>query len=107
MPAGRQWTGFGFAITHDAGDEQVRIVKHRSKGVAQGISQLTALMNGARCLRSYVTGDAPGKGELFEEPAHAFFVLRDIREALAVTALQIGVTDQSRASMPRTRDVNH
>ncbi len=45
MPAGGQRTGFRFAVAHDAGDDQVRIVEGRAIGVGQGIAQLASFVN--------------------------------------------------------------
>ena len=34
MPGGGQWPGFGFAITHHTGYNQIGIIHHRAKGMA-------------------------------------------------------------------------
>ena len=64
VPAGGQGAGFRFAIAHDAGDDQVRIVERGAISVQQRIPQFTAFVDGARRFRRYVAGDPVGPGEL-------------------------------------------
>ena len=51
--------------------------------------------------------NATREGELSEEPFHALFVGCDIRIHLAIGSLEIRIRDQPRASVPRTRDIDH
>src|SRR6266478_8805227 len=51
--------------------------------------------------------DASGKRKLREEPLHALLVGRNIWINFAVRALQIGVRDKARPSMPGAGDVDH
>ena len=67
MPRRGQWPGFRFTITHDAGDDEIGIIKHRAEGMTERITQLATFMNGARRFRGNMTRDAAGKGELLEQ----------------------------------------
>ena len=51
MPCGGQWSGLGFAVADDAGDDQLRIVERGPEGMADRITQLAPLMNRSRRLR--------------------------------------------------------
>ena len=62
VPARGQRAGLGLAVTHDAGDDQVRVVERRAIGVAQAVAQLAPLVDRARCLGSDVSwGCRPGR----------------------------------------------
>ena len=106
VPAGGERAGFRFAIADDAGDEQVGIVERRAESVRQRVTQLAALMNRAGCLRRDVARNAAGKGELFEQPLHPVFILRDVGIDFAVGAFQVGVRHQSRPAVARPGDVD-
>ncbi len=64
-------------------------------------------MNRAGGFRSDVTGNAAGERKLFEQSAHPFLVLGDIRVVLAVRAFEINIGDQRRPAMARTRHIQH
>ncbi len=53
-----------------------------------------------------MTRDATGEGELFEQPFHPIFVLRDDRVHFGVGALQIRVGHNPRTAVARTDNVN-
>src|ERR1035437_6297146 len=106
MPAGRQRAGLGLAVADDAANEQVRVVECRAEGMRQRIAELAALMDGARCLRRDVAGNAAWERELAEQLAHALLVLRDARVELGVAALEVRVGDQSRTAVPGADDVD-
>src|SRR5262245_37682825 len=61
-------------------------------------------MDGARRFGGHVTRDTTRKGELLEQPLHAFLVLRDERIHFTVGAFEVGVGDYARGPVPRTRD---
>ena len=76
MPAGGQRAGLGLAVADDAGDQQVRVVEGGSVGVAQGVAQLAALVDGAGRLRRHVAGNPAREAELAEEGLHPVLVAR-------------------------------
>src|SRR6185503_21007073 len=45
VPRGREWPCFGFAITHDGRDYQVRIIERCATRVRQNVAQLATLVN--------------------------------------------------------------
>ena len=94
MPARGQRAGLGLAVAHDAGDDQVRVVERRAKGVAQAVAELAPLVDRAGRLGSDVAGDAARERELLEEFLHPRLVLGDVRVELAVGPLQVHVADQ-------------
>ncbi len=107
MPARGQRAGLGFAVADDAGDDQIRVVERRAKGVAQAVAQLAPLVDRARCLGSDVTGDAAREGELLEELLHPRHVLGDVRVDLAVRSLEVHVADERRPAVAGPGDVDH
>ena len=88
VPGSGQRAGLGLAVAHHAGGDQVGVVKHRAEGVGQAVTQLAALIDGARDLRRHVAGDAAGEGELLEQLFHALLILADVGIDLAVGAVQ-------------------
>ena len=66
MPRGGQRPGFGLAVSHDAGDEQVGIIESRAECVRNRIAELATLVDRTRCLRCNVTGYAARERKLFE-----------------------------------------
>ena len=107
MPARGQRAGFRLAVANDAGDDQVRIVEGRAIGVCQGIAQLAAFVDRARCFRRDVARNAVRPGELAEEPVQSGSAAFDRRIALRVGAFQIGMRHQAGTAMPRADDVDH
>ena len=71
------------------------------------VTQLTALVDGARSLRRTVARNAAREGELLEHLLHAFLILADVRIYLAVASIQISVGDQEVAAMTRTGKKDH
>ena len=51
MPGRGQRSGLRLAIADHAGDDEPGVVEHRTKGMAQRITKLTAFMYGARTFR--------------------------------------------------------
>ena len=107
MPAGGQRAGFGLAIAHHAGHDQVGVVERRAVGVHQGITQFPAFVDGSGRFRRYVTGNAARERELGEQFFHALLVLGNSRISLAVAALQVSVGYYPRCAVTGTGDVNH
>ena len=58
-------------------------------------------------LRSDVTPNPTGEGELLEESPHALGVARDVRIELAVGPFQVGVGHQGGATVARTGNEDH
>src|SRR5207248_10233826 len=105
-PAGREWTGFGFAIADYTTHQQIRIVERRARSMAQRISQLASFMDRARSLRRVMAGNPAREGKLFEQPPHAFFALLNIGIKLAIRAFEIGIGDHAWPAVSRAADVN-
>ena len=61
MPRRRQWTGFSLAIADDTGDDEIRIVKHRTERMAEGVTQFAALVDRTGRLRRGVARNAAGE----------------------------------------------
>ncbi len=88
MPGGRERSCLRFAVTDDAGDHEIRIVEGRPEGVGERVAQLAAFVDRSGNIRGAMARNTAGKGELFEQPLHARFVLTDVRIKLAVASLQ-------------------
>ena len=107
LPGRGQWAGLGLAVAHHAGGDQVGVVQYGAKGVGQGVSQLTALVDRAGGLRRHMAGDAAGEGELLEEFLQAFQILADVGIDLAVGPLQIGLGHWGVAAVAGAGEVDH
>ena len=107
LPGRRQRPGLGLAVADDAGDNQGGIVERRAEGVAEGIAEFAAFVNGARRRGGHMARNTAGKRKLLEQPLHSGFVLADVGIDLAVAAFEVGVGDERRAAMARAGDVNH
>jgi hypothetical protein len=107
MPARRQRARLRLAVSDDAAHDQVSVVESRSVGVRERISELPALVNRSRCLRSDVARDPARVGELPEQPAQPLLAVADVRVHLGVGALEVGVGDESRPAVPRPGHVEH
>src|SRR4029077_13436095 len=102
-----QRPGLRLTVPDNTGDDQVRVVERGAEGVRQRVTELAALMDGARCLRRDVAGHTAGEGEPPEQLAHARAVLRHTRPDLAVAALQPGVGQRGRAAVTWPDDQEH
>ena len=107
MPGGGQGAGLRLPVTHHAGGNQVRVVHHRPEGVGQGVAQLASLVDGAGGLGGGVAGDAPGEGELAEQPLHARLVPADVGVDLAVGAVQIVLGHDGVAPVAGAGQIDH
>src|SRR5689334_18129085 len=107
MPARRQRAGLRLAVTDDARNDQVRVVEGRSIGVRNGVAELTSLMDRSGRFRRDMAWNAAGKRELSEQALHPLLVGGDVRINLAVSALEVGVCDQTRPAMARAGNVDH
>ncbi len=106
VPAGRQRSGLGFAVTDDGDHEQVGVVEGRPVGVRQRVAQFATLVDGAGCLRGDVRRDTAGEGELAEQPAQALGVRSDVGVGLGVGAVEVGVGDQAGTAVAGSGDVD-
>src|SRR5262245_5102260 len=106
MPTGREWPGLALAVANYAAGDQFRIIEGRAVGVDQGIAQLSAFMNRARCLRSGMTRDAARKRELLEELSQAFFILLNVWIEFCIGTFKVRVRHYARPAMPRPADIN-
>ena len=104
VPAGRQRTGLGLTVPHDAADEQVGVVEGRSVRVDQRVAELAALVDGARRLWRDVAGDAAREGELPEQPPQPFLIGRHARVHLTIGALEIGAGHEAGPTVPGPGD---
>src|ERR1043166_2206282 len=107
MPTCRKWPSFALAIANYAAGDQVRIVKDCAVGMDQGIAQLSAFMNRARCLWSGVTRDAARKRELLEELFQTFFILLNVWIEFCIGAFKVSVRHNPRPAVARPADINH
>ena len=107
LPRGCQRAGLCFAVAYGDSSNQIRIVVYCAKCVRDGVTQLAALIDGTRGLRSNMACDAAWEGELLEQALHALQVLAYVRVNFAVGAFQIGVCNKEVAAMSRTGQQNH
>src|ERR1043166_1449906 len=105
MPTGRERPGLALAITNHAAGDQVRIIEDRAVGVDQGIAQLSAFMNRARCLRSGMTWDAARKRELLKELFQTFFILLNVWIEFCISAFKVSVRHNPRPAVSRPADI--
>ncbi len=107
VPTCRERPGLGLAIAYHAGHNQIGIVEGRAVRVHQRVAQLAALVDGARRLRSHVTGNAVGPAELPEQPLDAVLVLTNIWIDLGIRTFKIRVRDNPRSAMSRADHEDH
>src|ERR1700730_15880794 len=77
LPATFERTGLRLAISHDANHEQIRVIEGSSESVQNCVSQLAALVNGIRQMRTAVTRHAARSGKLPKKKSHSGSVLGD------------------------------
>ncbi len=107
VPGGRQRAGFGFAIAHHRGDDELRIVERSAASVRQHVAQLTAFVDRTGSFRRAVAADPAGEGELLEELAHPLFVLALVGIDFRVGAFQVNRPQHTRSAMPRSGHEYH
>ena len=107
VPRGRERPGLGFAVTHDAGDNQIGIVERHAVGVRETVAKLAAFVDGAWCFWRDVAADVAGEGELLEELLHPFRVLALVGINLGVRPLEIRRPQHARCAVARSGDENH
>ncbi len=107
MPRRRQRPGLGLAVADDTRHDQIGIIKHRAERMADGITQLTALVNGPGRFGRSVTGNAAGKRELDKKFSQPCFILADVGINLAVGPFEVSISHDRRTAVPRTGHVDH
>ena len=98
------WSRLRFAIADHAGNQQAGIVECGTVRMRQGISQLSAFMNGSGSLRSDMTRNTTGKRELAKETPHSLTITADIRIYLAVRPVQPGIRQNCGTTVARPPD---
>src|SRR6185312_10035616 len=78
VPTGREGTSLRFAVADYARDQQIRVVECCAASVAERVAEFSTFVNGSRCFRCVVAGNAARKRELLEQPLHPFFTLLNI-----------------------------
>ena len=107
MPGRGQGTRLRFAVAHDTGCDQIRVVEYGAEGVSQRIAQFAALVDGARRFRCHVAGDAAGEGELLKQFLHAFCVPGDVRIHFRIGAVQPVLGHHGVAAVSGAGQVDH
>ena len=107
MPARCQRSSLRFAVADDTGNDQIGVVEGRSVGMRKGVAEFAAFVNRTGRLRRNVARNAAREGELGEQALQPFFIGRNVRINLAVSALEVGVRDQAGPAMPRAGDIDH
>ena len=106
VPARGERACLGLAVAHDAGDDQVGVVEGGAERVDEGVPELAALVDRARHLRRDVARDPARERELAEQRPEPRLVLGDVRVALGVRPLEVGVRDERRPAVTRTGHVD-
>ena len=106
MPCGRQRPGFSFSIADHAGNDEVRIVKGRTKGMGKSIAEFAALMDGSRHIGRGMAGYTARERKLPEQFLHSRLIERDVWIEFTIRAFEIGIGDHCRAAMARPTDID-
>src|ERR1035437_8094927 len=106
VPTRGERSGFGFAITDHATNDQVRVVECGAVSVRQGVPELAALVDRAGRLGCHMAGNPPWEGELSEQAAQALGVEGDIRVDLTVGPLEVRVGNDTRPAVAGAHDVD-
>ena len=107
VPRGRKRSCLRLAVADHAGGDQIGIVRHRAKGVGEGVAQLAALVNGAGGLGRNMARDAAGERKALEELLHALLIAGDVGVDLGVAAVEPVLRDHGVAAVAGTGEVDH
>src|SRR5262249_22340560 len=107
LPAAGERPRLGLAIADDTGGDQPGIVERGAVRVRERIAELAPLVDRAGGFGRNVTGNASGKRKLLEQALHALLVLRYLRIALGVGALEVGIRDERRPTVARPGHEQH
>lgn len=100
MPGSREWPGFRFAVTYHADGNQVRIIKYRSIGMRQAITELASFVDGAWRFRGAMTTDSTRERKLPEKFLHPLIVFALVRIDLRIASVQINRSKYARRAIP-------
>ena len=106
VPARRERACLGFAVAHDAGNQEIRVVEGGTEGVHERVAELTAFVDRPGYLRSHVAGNPARERELPKEPLEPGLVTADARIELAVGPFEVGVGDEGRPAVAGAGDVD-
>ena len=107
LPGGGQGTGFRFAVSDHAGNDELRVVERGPEGVAQRVPEFAALVNRPGSRRSHMARNAAGKGELLEEFLEPRFVLGHVRVDLAPRSFEVHVAHDRRTTVAGAGHIEH
>ena len=107
VPSGGERTGFGFAVSDNAADDEIGIVEGCSISMAQRIAELAAFVDAAGSFGRDVAGNSAGEAELLKQLLHPLCVLADIGIILAVCTFKVSVRNQRRPAVAGADDIDH
>jgi hypothetical protein len=99
MPTSSQRSSLTLSITDDGESDQVGVVEDGTKGMGEGVSQLTTLVKGSGRLGGCVRADSAWERELSEELSHTVDGLGDAGVDLGVDTLEEGLGEYSRCTV--------
>jgi hypothetical protein len=106
VPRGRERSGLCLTVADDTGNHQIGIVQYSAVRVAEGVSELAALVDRAGQLRCHMARTT-GEGELAEQVVHPVLVARYIRIGLTVAAPEPSIGRDRGATMSGADHVHH
>src|ERR1700722_15423692 len=106
MPGSGKRTGFGLAVSHSDGHDEVGVVESCSVRMGDGIAKLAPFVNRAGGFRGAMRPDSAGKRKLLEELEQAGFVTALVWINLGVVALKVAVGQRGRRAVTRARDIH-
>ena len=107
MPCSCKRTGLSLAVADDHGSDQIRVIKGSAERMRDGITKLTALVDGTGRLRCHVAGDTAGEGELLIQSLQSFDILRNVGIYFAVSTLKVRVCHKEISAVARSGDQDH
>src|SRR6266699_3343783 len=107
MPGGSGRSSLRFAITDDAGHNQVGIIHGSSKGGCQGIAQLPSLVNSSWNTWIEMAWKSAGPGKAAHKVFNSSAIERQLWIEFMQGAFYIQVCQIRGSTMPRSRDQKH
>src|SRR5260370_41027448 len=77
VPGRGERTRFGFAVAHDARNDQVRIIECSTRGMSERVAELSAFIDRAGRLGCCMAWDSAGEGELPQQAGRSLPILPD------------------------------
>lgn len=99
VPTGSQRSSLTLTITNNGESDEVGMVEDGTKGMGEGVSQLTTLVKGSGRLGGCVRADSAWERELSEELSHTVDGLGDAGVDLGVDTLEEGLGEYSRCTV--------